>query len=180
MKNLMAPLALLFAAGGCIHVDAPVILDRATALEEQAAGSFDELEEKLNRAGIAPRPVPLTPEELDALGIRRAELVNDTELTDADKLDRLLRQRCVGEAKDGLVVETPEACKGAMDKDAVGRLLEGTNRARAQLWQWMREERPKASVDDVKRSWRLAHLRGVVCGGWVQKDDGAWEAKKCS
>ena len=22
-------------------------------------------------------------------------------------------------------------------------------------------------------------IKGVVCGGWIQRDDGGWEAKKC-
>ncbi len=53
------------------------MVDRATALEQQAAGSFDELEQQLARAAIAPRPVPLTPEQLEALGIAPPPLVDE-------------------------------------------------------------------------------------------------------
>jgi hypothetical protein len=178
MKRIESTL-LLCACLGCVRVGEIVVTDRATALEEQAGGSFEELELKLTRAGIAPRPVPLTPEELEALGIQRVELVNDAELTQGDRLDRLLRQRCVGEGRDGLLVETPDACQGAMDKDAAGQLVDGSNRARAQLWQWLHQERPKSSTEELERAWRAAHHRGVVCGAWWQKEDGSWEAKKC-
>jgi hypothetical protein len=177
MKRAMG--LLLLAGVGCIRTGDVVIPDRATALEEQAAGSFGELELKLTRAGIAPRPVPLTPEELEALGIQRPEMVSDAELSDGDRLDQMLKQHCLGEAKEGLLAETADACKGAMDKEVAERLVNGTNRARAQLWQWLHTERPKATVDDLKKAWRVAHLRGLVCGGWLQKDDGTWEEKKC-
>ena len=43
----------------------------------------------------------------------------------------------------------------------------------------MKEKRQGASLDAVRKSWREVHLKGVACGGWVQSDDGKWEAKKC-
>jgi Protein of unknown function (DUF1318) len=168
-----------FAWLGCFKAPEIVVVDRATALEEQAAGSFDELERKLARAGIAPRPVPFTPEELEALGIHEADLVNNTEMTDADRLDRSLVQRCVGESNDGLLIETPSACRGAMDAETTRRLIERTNAARGQLWRWMQEQRPGTNPEDIRRSWQLAHARGLVCGGWMQLPQGSWEAKKC-
>jgi hypothetical protein len=60
-------------------------------------------------------------------------------------------------------------------------LIERTNAARQQLWRWMRTRapEPKRSLDDVRRAWRAEHARGVVCGGWLQRDDGGWEEKKC-
>jgi hypothetical protein len=155
------------------------VVDRATALEEQAGGSFDELERKLIRAGIAPHPVPFTPEQLEALGIRTEDISNTSELTEADQVDRLLRQRCLGEGKDGLLAETPDACTGAADPEAMAQLVERGNRARLQLWKWMRAERPKASLEQVRRAWKTAHDLGLVCGGWRQRDDGSWEAKSC-
>jgi hypothetical protein len=153
--------------------------DRATALEQQAAGSFPELERKLDHAAAAPRPVPLTPDELEALGIKPLPLVDDTELTDADRLDALLRERCLGEGKDGLLVDTREACRGRRDLGAALELVDRVNRARVQLWRWMQQERGDPSPDGVRRAWRRAHARGVVCGGWIQRDDGVWEEKGC-
>ena len=93
------------ALSACFKPPEIVMVDRATALEQQAAGSFDDIELKLDRAAAEPRPVPLTPEQLEALGIHPASLVDESELTDADRLDGLLTQHCVGEGKDGLIVE---------------------------------------------------------------------------
>jgi uncharacterized protein YdbL (DUF1318 family) len=164
---------------GCYKPPEIVMVDRATALEQQAAGSFDDLERKLDRAGIEPRPVPLTPEQLRALGIRPAPLVDESELTDADRLDGLLAQRCVGEGKDGLLVDTRDACKGAADAEEIQTLVDRANRARRQLWRWMHEKRADVSEADLQRAWRDNHVRNVVCGGWVEGSDGKWAAKPC-
>jgi hypothetical protein len=177
--NRFALLAAALTLAACFKPPEIVMVDRATALEQQAAGSFDELELKLDRAGIEPRPVPLTPEQLEALGIHPAPLVDGTNLTDADRLDELLAQHCVGEGKDGLLVATHDACKGAADPDLITALVERINRARRQLWVWMHEQRPGTSVAELQRAWREAHARGVVCGGWVEGGDGKWQAKSC-
>ncbi|HXU73833.1 MAG TPA: DUF1318 domain-containing protein [Polyangia bacterium] len=173
---------LAVGAAGCIKAPEIVLVDRATALEQQAAGSYSEIEKKLARATMAPRPAPLTPEQLETLGMATPTLVDDTERTDADRVDALLQQHCVGEAKDGLVVDTHDACKGAADRAQAALLIDRTNNARQQLWRWMKERAPdpKAhTLDDVRKSWHVQHARGVVCGGWMQKDDGGWEEKKC-
>ena len=49
MKYLVA-VAVALAPLGCIRAPEIVLVDRATALEEQAAGSYSELERKLARA----------------------------------------------------------------------------------------------------------------------------------
>jgi hypothetical protein len=164
---------------GCIKAPEIVMVDRATALEQQAAGSFTELERKLTRAAITPQPIALTPEQLEILGIPPPNMVDKTERTDADRVDVLLKQRCIGESKEGTLIDTPEACKGAADKAESIALVERTNAARQQLWRWMKERKPDATLDQMRKTWHAAHAKGVVCGGWVQKDDGQWEAKKC-
>lgn len=176
-----APLALVAGVTlvGCIRPPEIVLVDRATALEQQAAGSFRELENRLVRGAATPRPTPLTPDQLQALGIRSQPLVDNTDLTDADRVDLLLKQRCIGEGKDGTLVETQAACRGAADRDLIATLVERVNLARNQLWRWMHERRPTAKPDDLRKAWREAHLRGVVCDGWIEKADGTWEAKKC-
>ena len=181
MNRSLIVLALVASAAhlGCVSAPQIVMSDRATALEQQAAGSFDDLERKLDHAAVAPRPVPFTPDELEALGIRPLPLVDGTELTDADRLDRLLRQHCVGEGQEGLLVDTRQACHGAGDPGAAAELVERVNRGRVLLWRWMQQERGDASADALRRAWRKAHARGVVCGGWIQRDDGAWEEKGC-
>ena len=176
---VLSSASLLVGASGCFKPPDVVMVDRATALEQQASGSFDDLERKLDRAGIEPQPVPLTPEQLEVLGIRPAPLVDQSELTSADRLDGLLAQRCVGEGKDALLVDTHDACKGAADLDEVTTLVERGNRARRQLWHWMHEQRPALSESDAQRAWHDAHQKNIVCDGWVQAADGKWGAKSC-
>jgi hypothetical protein len=178
MKRALVLCAVLELAG-CFKAPEIVMVDRATALEQQAAGSFDDLERKLDRAGIEPRPVPLTPEQLAALGIRPAPLIDESELTDADRLDGLLVQHCVGEGSDGLVVDTHDACQGAADLEEAALLIERVNRARQQLWHWMHEQRGDVSESELRRAWRENHGLNVVCGGWLQGADGHWQAKSC-
>ena len=174
----LAVIALVLLAG-CFTPPEIVMVDRATALEQQASGSFEDLERKLDRAGIEPRPVPLTPEQLEALGIRPAPLVDESELTDADRLDGLLAQHCVGEGKDGLIVDTRDACKGAADAEEVQTLVERVNRARRQLWRWMHEQRADVPERELLRAWRENHLRNVACGAWVEGSDGKWQGMSC-
>jgi hypothetical protein len=164
---------------GCISAPEIVVVDRATALEQQAAGSYDELEKQLAERAVVPHPVALTPNQLEALGIMPRPLVDDTDQTDADRVDVLLRQRCVGEGKDGLIVDTPDQCRGGADRVVTIALIDRTNRAREQLWRWMRARRPDLSINDLRRAWREAHALGVVCRAWMERADGQWEAKKC-
>lgn len=178
MNHAIVFLSLLTLAA-CFKAPEIVVVDRATALEQQAAGSFEELQHRLDSAGIEPRPVPLSPEELEALGIRRAPLADDTHLTDADRLDGLLVQHCVGEGKDGLLVDTRDACRGSADAQETTALLERVNRARRQLWRWMHEQRSTVPADELRRAWREAHLRNVICDAWVEGSDGKWQAKSC-
>lgn len=170
---------VLIAVSGCVKAPEIVMVDRATALEQQASGSFDDLERQLDRAAIEPRPVPLTPEQLEALGIRPAPLVDESELTDADRLDGFLAQHCIGEGKDGPVVDTRDACKGAADAEEIRTLVERLNRARRQLWRWMHEQRLDVPEADLVRAWHENHLQNVVCGGWIEGADTTWRAKGC-
>jgi Protein of unknown function (DUF1318) len=172
-------LVLGVVAAGCIKAPEIVLVDRATALEQQAAGSFPELEKKLTRAAMAPQPVPLTPEQLEALGIPPPSIVDRTERTDADEVEDLIKQHCVGESKEGTLADTPEACRGGADREQAIALVERTNQARQQLWRWMKERRPDSTLDALRKGWHEAHLRAVACGGWIQRDDGTWEAKGC-
>ncbi len=176
----MKPLLLLLPFSlACIPAPEFVVVDRATVLEEQAGGSFPELEEKLARAAIVPHPVPLTPAQLEALGIAAPPIVERTGMTDADRVDGLLAQHCWGEARDGFIVATPKACHGAVDRREAVLLVERVNRARAELWRWLHEERPEVSEAALRHLWVKLHAEGVICGGWIQRDDGGWEAKRC-
>jgi hypothetical protein len=168
----------VLAASGCIRAPELVMVDRATALEEQASGSFKELEGRLARAGMNPTPVPLTPNQLEDLGMQPTPLVENLGKTPADRVDELLRRHCVGEGRDGLLVATRRQCQARLTADDVA-LVERVNRARLQLWQWMRTMRPNLPEESLRRGWRQVHAEGVVCGGWVEADDGTWGEKKC-
>ncbi len=179
MKHRGLLLWAALAGSGCISAPEIVMVDRATALEEQAAGSFKDVEQRLARAGMNPTPVPLTPNQLEELGIQPTPLVENIGKTPADRLDDLLRRHCVGEGRDGLLVSTRRRCRaGRMTAEDVA-LVERVNRSRKQLWQWMRTVRPDVPEEALRQSWWRLHGEGVVCGGWVEAEDGTWGEKKC-
>jgi hypothetical protein len=173
-----AGVLILVAATACVRPPPIVVVDRATALEEQAGGSFEELERRLARAGMAPAPEALTPDQLEALGVAPLPLVDDTELTTADRVEALLVQHCIGEGQAGLLVDTRSACPRGSDAREAEVLIERVNRARVQLWRWMHAQRPDRPVAELRSAWREAHLAGVACGAWIERD-GRWEAKAC-
>ncbi|WP_257459651.1 YdbL family protein [Archangium lipolyticum] len=179
MKRRGLPLLAAFVLSGCIRAPEIVMVDRATALEEQASGSFKDVERRLDRAGMSPTPVPLTPNQLEDLGIQPTPLVENLGKTQADRVDELLRRHCVGEGRDGLLVDTRSQCRaGRLSADDVA-LVERVNRARRHLWQWMRTVRPGVPEESIRRSWQQVHAEGVICGGWIESDDGTWGEKKC-
>lgn len=186
----LVPAALALALAGCISAPAVVIVDRRTALEQQASGSFRGLEEELEQAGLTPRPAPLTPAQLGASGVRRGSLEaadSDDESSDAVRTDALLIKRCLGEALDGTLVLTLDPCTGTLDVPSVDRLVERVNRNRRQLWRWLaaqtrgqgRDQGRARTDDEARAAWRQVHLAGLVCGGAYQVTGGAWEIKKC-
>ncbi len=115
MKQAMA-LSLVLVTLGCVKAPEIVVVDRATALEQQAAGSFADVEQDLARRAVKPGAEALTPDQLQALGIMPAAIVDHTEQTEADRVDALLRQHCLGEGKHGLLVDTHDDCIGASDR----------------------------------------------------------------
>ena len=179
MKRAWFGVLAVAASVGCIKPPEIVLVDRATALEQQAGGSFPEIEKKLARASISPRPVPLTPAQIESLGLGAPALSDEHEATDADRVDDLLERHCVGESKEGLIEQTQDACHGAVDQDDVVKLVDRVNRARVQLWRWMHEQKPDVALEELQKRWRAAHAAGVTCGAWVQGDDGKWAAKTC-
>jgi hypothetical protein len=174
--------ALELGLAACVSAPAVVIVDRKTAVEQQASGSFRGLEDDLEQAGLSPRPTPLTAAQLGAAGVRRDGLEagdRDDDGSDAVRADALLIKRCVGEALDGTLVLTVDPCTGTIDVPQVGRLIERVNRERRQLWRWIAGQSPGKTEDQVRAAWRETHLVGVVCGGQLQAAGGAWEIKRC-
>ncbi len=179
MKRLALLWLALVPTLACLSAPPIVVVDRATVLEEEASGSFDDIERQLLRAGLAARPVPLTPAQLEALGLLPPPLVDHTGRTAADQVDSLLVAHCIGEGSDGLLADTRSSCHGLAWSEETERLVDQVNQARALLWRWMQSQRPGISVDELRRAWQRVHARGVVCGGWRQREDGSWEAKQC-
>jgi hypothetical protein len=177
--NRVIALVAVIGSMGCIKAPPIVMVDRGTALEQQASGTYDELERRLDQAAIEPKSASMTPEHLEALGIRPSRSVSGAQLTDADRVDVLLVQHCIGEGADGLLAQTPDACRGAADADAIARDVARVNVARHQLWRWMHDQRPDVSSEDMRRAWRTLHVAGVICGAWIQGDDSQWHAKAC-
>ncbi len=171
-------IVVVVAGAGCVKAPDIVVLDRATALEREAAGSFPRLSFELQRAGTSAQPAVVSREDLEAAGHPRP-IVEELESSDAARIDALLKIACVGEALDGTLSETRDRCQ-VKEVPHLGALLERANRDRMQIWEWLRRERPQRSLAEVRRAWREVHLRAVVCGGQVQRDDGGWEPKKCA
>ncbi|HEX8704402.1 MAG TPA: DUF1318 domain-containing protein [Myxococcaceae bacterium] len=179
MKHHGLLLLAALVSAGCISAPEIVMVDRATALEEQAAGSFKDVELRLARAGMSPTPVPFTPNQLEELGMQPTPLVENIGKTQADRVDELVRRHCLGEGKAGLLVDTRRQCQaGRLTADDVA-LMDRVNRSRMQLWQWMASVRPGVSEESLRQSWQQVHAQGVVCGGWVEAADGTWGEKKC-
>ncbi len=184
---MLAPLLLPAAlAAACLPAPTVVVRDRKTALEEQAAGRYRALENDLRQASLSPKGEDLTRQQIVEAGQDTSGQTLDVVVriygsvrADAERLDDLLRRHCVGEGLDGQLLETPDACAGERDAAATAELVQRANRDRRQLWRHIAAARPGASEEEVRRAWRAVHLRSVVCGGWVQADDGSWSAKEC-
>jgi Protein of unknown function (DUF1318) len=184
LSTLLLAALLLAALPSCVTPNV-VVVDQKTALEEQAAGGYPALENDLEQAGMAPAPEPFSREELASGRARSgsgplgelAQLYAKSE-SDADAIDRLQLQHCIGEAISGLLEPRPSDCVGATDATEMARLIGRENLHRRQLWQLMARGR-KVSVDRVQPVWRELHLEQVVCGGLVETGAGQWGPKSC-
>lgn len=186
MHRLVLAFTSCALAAGCVRAPAVVIVDRKTALEQQASGSFRGLEEELEQAGAQPRPTPFTSAQLAAAGVEGdrsgiAEEAAGSEAAGSDvvRADALLVQRCIGEALDGTLVLTIEQCTGTIDVPLVNQMIERVNRERRQMWRWIGERAPQKGAEEVRSAWRVTHLEGLVCGGQLQISGGGWEIKRC-
>lgn len=174
------------AAGGCITAPDVVLLDHKTALEQQAAGEFHRLENRLLQEGIQPKAEDIPGEKLEKTGAGDGEgalgevaRLYSAVQTDADLIDDMLAARCIGEGKDGLLQPTPDACRREVDTAELARVVGRENMHRRQIWRVIAKKRPGAAEDVIRQEWRRVHLERVVCGGWIETDAGKWEAKPC-
>jgi hypothetical protein len=178
-------LVVTLPGAGCIQAHVAVV-DRATALEQQAGGEFGTLERDLLQSGLSPRAAELTRGEIEASGIDTSRTTLDRILRihalraeDDAALDDLFARHCVGEGRDGLVVETADACRGEYDAAAATPLIERANRDRRQLWAYLLELRPNDTPEGIRGAWRKAHRVIAPCGVRWQADDLSWEVKSC-
>ncbi len=187
LRAVVAWIGILLIAGlgaGCVKApDTVYLVDRKTVLEHQAGGELTALENDLNDSAIQPRCEPFTPGELEAAGVSSGVLtvasLYAVTRSDSDRIDDLLVRRCIGEAADGLLEETPATCAGTVDEEALTRLVQRENRNRRQVWAYIQRQRPGVGEEEVRKVWRKNHLLQVVCGGQIQRDDGTWTIKRC-
>lgn len=171
-------------AFACVRPPTVVLVDRKTALEEQAASEYHS-EDALVQANLSPRPVLMTRGQIEASGEVGASSFDivvsryQSLRLEQPMVDALLVRRCIGEGVDGLLVQTLETCLGEVDASVIGPLVQRVNRDRRQLWAFMASRTPGVSEEVIRRSWRDKHLLLVVCGGQVQEADGTWGVKKC-
>lgn len=178
---LLAGALWLAGGGGCISTGPVVLSSSQTVLEQQASGSFPRLSDDLDRAAVSAQPVPLTRAQIEKSGepAERLAVAQEEVQAEGERLDHYLQRHCLGEGREGTLVETPEGCKTKVDAAELSRLMERANRGRWQIWRTLQGRRPKASMEEIIRAWREVHREAVLCGARWQKADGAWEIKGC-
>jgi len=172
--------------GGCITVPDVVLVENKTALEKQAAGEFRSLEMQLQGAGIKGGPEHITGSQLNQkkVDLRESTLGEIVRLysavqSDTERVDHYLVAQCIGEARNGLLVETRDRCTEDIDPVEVTALLERSNRNRRQIWRdVIAKVKPGSKEEKVVQSWRQRHLQRVVCEGLIEGEEG-WEIRKC-
>lgn len=182
--GIVATTALLLSA--CISAPDVVMLDRKTVLEEQASGELLPLAHALREAAIDPKGVPFTRGQLEEAGVdlghdALGQLIQlqQLPLSELDYLDDLLIRRCIGEARSGLLVETPETCSGDRTAIRISAAIQRVNRSRKQLWRYLYERKPAEQQETIRHLWRQRHLATVPCGGQIQDEDERWSIKTC-
>jgi hypothetical protein len=183
---IWAAAGIFSATAGCIKAPNVVVLDHKTALEQQAAGEYIDLEAELLQAGLAHKGEDIARSQLEQqqIDLQDSSLgeiarIYSAVRTDAQWLDSLLVARCIAEGLDGLLQETPERCQQDVDRGELARVIGRANLSRRQIWQVIQKHQPGASLEQVRDTWRGLHLKRVVCGGQIQRAAQNWEQKKC-
>ncbi|MCG8423414.1 MAG: DUF1318 domain-containing protein [Proteobacteria bacterium] len=181
--------SLILMAGlwaGCVKAPDVMLTDQKTALEKQAAGEFRALENDLHQAGIEPKGEDIPREAMEGkdpnMGTSTlGEMVQlySAVQTDAEWIDQLLVIGCVGESRSGLLLQTPNQCTETVDTAQLTRVVERTNLHRRQLWRLIKERQPQSSDEQIRATWREVHLKRVVCGALIEKEDKSWQQKEC-
>ncbi len=183
---MMVASGILMSVSACISAPDVVMLDRKTVLEEQASGELLPLVNALRESAIVPKGVHVTRGQLEEAGVDMShdalgQLVELQQLpvSELDYLDNLLVRRCIGEARSGLLVETPDACTEGPATIRTSAAIQRVNRSRKQLWRYLHERKPGEPQETVRALWRQRHVTTVVCGGQIQDEEGRWHVKEC-
>jgi len=174
----------MFFLMGCIKAPDVVIVDRYTALEVQASGNYAPLEDELQEQGLRVGPEGYTSDQLATPGSgtddgNLGEAYRGV-LSRADRMDSLRRRQCVGESMDGLLIQRDETCRGRIDEQDVANLLERENRNRRQVWHFMEEQNPDASMTHIQSAWRVEYLKTLPCESAIQKANNEWGRVECA
>ncbi len=166
----------------CVQAPTVSVVDQKTALERQAAGEYPTLDSELQQAVLVPHPEPFARQDIGRASGKGSlgpltELVARAE-SDADAIDGLLLEQCVGEELSGYLVPRAESCRKGTDTAELARLVGRANLHRRQLWQMIASERG-ATVAEAQRRWASVHREQVVCGGLLQQRDSSWGPKPC-
>jgi len=175
-------ITLVTASAACIKAPPIAVVDNRTALEIQAAGEYPELEFQSADAVLHPGPSPISPQELaSSAGLAAA----DAELqlfvvskSDAQYIDTMLANGCLGEGQEGLLKYTPDRCDAEVQVSELLRAASRHNLHRRQIWEYLASRVPGRSPAEARDAWRSVHLEHVRCGTWVEQD-GAWSQKPC-
>lgn len=158
------------------------MVSQNTAYERQAAGEYPRHEAALEAAAISPGPIPIPREQLARAGQASGLSVVDEMVaraeSDEEHVDALLRARCVGEARSGLLVVTADGCEQALDPNELVRLVGRVNVHRRQVFSYIARQHG-TSEEQASERWRAVHRQRVVCGGQIENDAGQWETKPC-
>ncbi len=178
----LAGLIVLTLGTGCIKAPAIAVVDNRTALEIQASGEYPELEFESVDAALQPGPSPVSGKDIvSKAGLSAAG--HDLELftvsqSDAQFIDTLLLQGCLGEGQDGLLKYTPDHCEDDGQVSEILRAASRNNLHRRQVWEYLASKGKGGSATAARDAWRSVHLEQVRCGTWIE-ENGQWKQKSC-
>lgn len=175
-------LVVLTLGTGCIKAPAIAVVDNRTALEVQASGEYPELDFGSVDAVLQPGPSPVSGKEIvSKAGLSAAG--HDLELftvsqSDAQFIDSLLLQGCLGEGQNGLLKYTPDHCEDDEQVSEILRAASRNNLHRRQVWEYLASKSKGGSAAAARDAWRSVHLEQVRCGTWIE-ENGRWKQKSC-
>lgn len=170
-------LAVLGLSAACIRTNS-VTLGRKTDLEKQLMGRIEPLtEDELLAASVRGEPDTVTgslrEREDRAIAARRRQLFN------RDDIRALAAAGCIGEARNGSVLERD--CEGHPLLDQRERFLAEENADRTAVIEWAIEADPSLTQGDAQQLRSIYHsvmVEQAISGTPVEREDGTWVRKE--